>query len=235
MRKRIKFVMAVVMALVVCICSNTDIIHAESTNAYNMSDETDVLGNFLTHCYGAPDYAVIMDANGNDITELFLGQVKDLYVEKDFDAIRELICENDYSLKYTEEFQEEVHTRDVQPRAFLRKTVSDVYYVIETASNAGYTKEWLMRLTGTFTYNANTFEVTNASAPTLSIEVASFGALFSPYITNVSTNYQISKYSVTFTGTYKMMATLGTSEGNIWITRDYDFGTHTHTLVGKPD
>ena len=34
---------------------------------------------------------------------------------------------------------------------------------------------------------------------------------------------------------YKMRATLGLSEGDIWISRDYDFGTYTHTLVGKPD
>lgn len=235
MRKGIKILMVVAMTFAVFMSSSTDIIYAQSANVYNISNQTDVLGDFLTHCYDAPDYVVVMDANGNDITGLFLGQVRDLYLRNDFDTIRELIYENNYSLKYTEESEQEVQTRDIQPRAFLRKTVSDVYYVLGHASEAGYSKEWQMKLTGTFTYNANTFEVTNASAPILSIDYASFGALFSPYITNVSTNYQISKYSVTFTGTYKMRATLGLSEGDIWISRDYDFGTYTHTLVGKPD
>ena len=63
----------------------------------------------------------------------------------------------------------------------------------------------LSKLTGIYSYNADTGAITSARNPTLSIDYANFGAAWIAYMNNVSTSYTITgTKSIKFTGKYHM-------------------------------
>lgn len=241
MSKQIKLCIALVMIVLLFSCCIVNAYGKDSFSENNSlndrmvlaASERDtnsypVLKKFLDNAFNSnPSKSVslhVYDKQNKDVTMEWKNTVQDLYTQSKYEEIVKYIKEDGIQL-VTEEKEIENTKGAVQTERF-----SEIFYEIGSAS--GYTKEWTVRLTGTVTYNTNTHVITSASSPTLSIEWASWGALWSPWLNNVSTSSTISSSYVTFRGTYTMMGSL--SSPLYLPSQTYNFGTYTESFSAYP-
>jgi len=174
------------------------------------------------------DTMQVISENGADIT----GEFITIYINQGADIAKEYLAKNNGYITY----QKIEDSSGIALWSMTRsKSVTQTFYHIKTSTKGGFTKEWLTKMTGSFSYDLATDEIISASSPTLSLEVADFGAAFSPYINSVRTSASINKTTnkVTYTGSYHMYATLGVSIGDLPLGLNLDFGSHTETMTGS--
>mgnify|MGYP000923383158 CR=1 FL=1 len=85
----------------------------------------------------------------------------------------------------------------------------------EIGSAGGYTKEWIVGLGGSITYNLRTNKITSASTPTIGLVNANFGTAFSPWIGNISTGRTVYTSKVLFYASYNMYAGIDFGNYNV--------------------
>lgn len=206
------------------------------TYAEKSSDVSSLFSDFIDNAFNNLRGLRVIDSNGVDITEDFIDKASNYSSSKNYKAIHKLISKQDLSVSYRVIESKEVSDDDaVHMLGFYETvTVKDYFYHLETESTGKYTKEWQTSLTGTYTYNVNTHEIYSSQSPVLTLESASFGYGFSPYMSNISTDDSIRSTSVKFSGSYTMNATLSVALGGLPLGFHFDFGRHTDYFIAEP-
>lgn len=123
-----------------------------------------------------------------------------------------MLEKNKLSLSYTtvEDIRDSNINQDISPYGVIevRKVVNKYDYHVATGNKLGLSKEWAVRLQGSFVYDDITGRIITASPGRMTLYKASWGAMFTPYIDDVSTSSPVinsSKTQVSFSGSYRMM------------------------------
>ncbi|MDF0729007.1 hypothetical protein PY093_20575 [Cytobacillus sp. S13-E01] len=191
-------------------------------------DESEVsvlFTNFIDSVFDDLSNLNVLDSSGSDITEEFIEETSDFYDNEDYKSIQNLIKDNDLSVSLIK-----IDNLNIESISDIRsKTVSKEYYEYAT-SDRGYSGEWIVNVTGNYSYNASTYAVTYASTPSISLTATNFGASFSPYMDNVNTSSSYSGSTATFTATYTMRAVQGIKP----ITVDHYYGSFAASFQDHP-
>lgn len=143
--------------------------------------------------------SLVLDNNGKDVTSKHDLNLKNFYMNKQFDKAKEYVLNNDIIFGWNE---------GISTRAALAKNTSKTFYALKKSTNyQSIQKEWMVRLSGTFYYEQNRKYITSVKSPYLKIETARFGSGFTPYLTNVSIRgVKVDTYTAGFSATYTMQA-----------------------------
>lgn len=206
-------------------------------NGYYTSDSeaSDAFIQYVDSCMADIDHTIVVNNAGDDVTADSLPVIQDLYANNDYTGIREYMSSMHYSLGSI--------TERAQTRAFASRNVDCNFYHCEEDSRYQLGKEWLTTVTGTYTYDVNTYNITHADNPSIRLNSnTNFGYYFSPYMDEVTTKSLISggKGIVSFSGTYKMLARVDyvfTGQNNVSaiitipVGATLDFGTFTDSFA----
>jgi hypothetical protein len=207
--------------------------------ANEAKEETDAVSdlfiNFMDEAFEDPDQLLVVDYVGNDVTGNFLNDFNRLYNNGDYKGIQDIIKAGGVSVSIYKE--EEVSSLMGQELAsdIRGKSVSRQFYHMATDTKNKFTKEWVVTLYGSYSYNIKTNKITAANSPTIALTTASWGALWSPRLDNISTSNNYSGSTVNFSAKYTMRGTLGVSVGNLPINFDYNFGRYTDKFSTGPN
>lgn len=187
--------------------------------------------NFIDNIFSAPNGLKVLDKNEQDITEEFMEDASKYYDIGDYSSIQKMIINQNLDVSYS-------ITEDVTPENELMndigtRNVSRMFYNLETDTSGRFTKEWLVTISGSYNFNRYTYQIISISPATLNLTTANFGAAFSPYLQNVSTNSTYSGTRATFGASYNMRATLGISIGDFPIGFDFNFESHSHSFTAS--
>jgi hypothetical protein len=191
----------------------------------------------------------VFDSNGVDITNEFINTTSQYYALRDYKSIQDLIINQDLSVSHEvvtdikdlknkgSELNALNFNKGLELNAltFTRTDhVSKRFYHIATDTKGKFTKDWVVTLSGSFSYNTSTYNVTSVTGPRISLTTANFGAMFSPALENVLTSNSRSGRTARFSANYTMRATFGLSVGDLPIGFKYNFGTFTDTFSANP-
>jgi hypothetical protein len=180
----------------------------------------------------------VKDLSGLDITDEFIIKANAPYKTGDYRSIQNIIIEENLSLSYRENTPiDNLNESGLEVNALsdIRgENVSEKFYHIAKDTKDKFTKEWVVTLSGNFSYNTSTFKVTAVSGPKVSLTTANFGAMFAPALEDIYTYNSSSGSTATFNARYKMRAVLGLSIGDLPLGFNLDFGTHTDTFNAIP-
>lgn len=187
-----------------------------SITQVSATDNIPLFDNYITKCF-ENSHNLIVSENGIDVTEEFLNNYLEEYQTGNIDSIHEYVSKESVDICYIETSNTERKT-DSASRIYQ-------FYKAATDSTGTFTKEWLISLQCYITWDGNTYRITSVNTPLLYISNASWGTNWSPYLTNVGTNYSInaSRTAVTFSGNYTMMGRYSITTG---ISRTYNFGSY---------
>ncbi|MGY3716830.1 hypothetical protein ACWE42_15040 [Sutcliffiella cohnii] len=200
-----KFLSIFVLSLSFVVLFSTNV----SANEIEKQDVSELFINFIDQAFEETSTVTALDSNGFDKTEEFINIASKYLNNLDYKSIQELIKEDGLEVSFAE--MEELYDDDMifTTMSNIRsRSVSQQFYNLAT-SNRNHSAEWVVTVYGTFSYDANTYRVTHTNNPSISLTVASFGALFSPYMTSVSTSSSYSGSTATFRASYTMMAEQG--------------------------
>ncbi|MDO4467988.1 MAG: hypothetical protein Q4C49_13455 [Bacillota bacterium] len=187
-----------------------------SVNQISANEDISLFEKYITKCFNDSQNLMVSE-NGIDATEEFLNNYSEEYLSGNLDSIREYINQENVDICYVETVNKERKT----------DSVAKIYqfYKAATDSTGTFTKEWLISLQCYITWDGNTYRITSVNTPLLYISNASWGSNWSPYLTNVGTNYSINanRTAVTFSGNYTMMGCYTIRTG---ITKTYNFGSY---------
>lgn len=197
-------------------------------NVEIQSDSHPILQNFLDDAfqldYDKTSDFIILNELGQNVQDTHLDSIKSMYASNDLDGLYNYIKKNNLKLVIEE------RTRPIQKNSSNTQFFSQIFYGI--GNSYGYRKDWTIRLSGSVSYNMRTKRITSASTPTITLQSASWGALWSPYISNVSTGRSISSSKVYFWGSYTMMGSLALH--TYMPTLQYNFGSYSEGFYAYP-
>lgn len=200
--KKCKILLGFLFALILSTSLNISVFASDSNNLTEEleADYTEQFSQFIENALKNIDSFNVYTQDNIDVTTQFL----QIYYNGGIDKAHTFARQNECTLNY--QTVEEINPNS---RTTIKsRNVYDTFYTLETCTDGTYTKEWLMKLTGIYSYNADTGAITSARNPTLSIDVAEFGAAWLAYMNNVSTSYSIiSTNTIKFTGKYHMYGT----------------------------
>ena len=207
--------------------------HNAETDSLDFNDEIQseshpILQNFLDDAFQL-DYDkisdfIILNELGQNVQDTHLDSIKSMYASNDLDGLYNYIKENNLKLVIEE------RTRPILKNSSNTQFFSQIFYGI--GNSYGYRKDWTVQLSGSVSYNMRTKRITSASTPTITLQSASWGALWSPYISNVSTGRSISSSKVYFWGAYTMMGSLALH--TYMPTLQYNFGSYSEGFYAYP-
>lgn len=232
--KKVSFMLIISSLLVITsfISVNASEHNAETdsldSNVEIQSESHPILQNFLDDAfqldYDKTSDFIILNELGQNVQDTHLDSIKSMYASNDLDGLYNYIKENNLKLVIEE------RTRPILKSSSNTQFFSQIFYGIGNSS--GYRKEWTVRLSGSVSYNMRTKRITSASTPTITLQSASWGALWSPYISNVSTGRSISSSRVYFWGAYTMMGSLAL---HTYVpTLQYNFGSYSEGFYAYP-
>ena len=197
-------------------------------NVEIQSESHPILQNFLDDAfqldYDKTSDFIILNELGQNVQDTHLDSIKSMYASNDLDGLYNYIKENNLKLVIEE------RTRPIIKNSSNTQFFSQIFYGI--GNSCGYRKDWTVRLSGSVSYNMRTKRITSASTPTITLQSASWGALWSPYISNVSTGRSISSSKVYFWGAYTMMGSLALH--TYMPTLQYNFGSYSEGFYAYP-
>lgn len=234
-----KFLSLVITLTLVLSCTTINSASANVTEESNENSEiSSLFTNFIDTAFENTEDFTVKDLEGSVVTDRFIEVTSEPYEAADYRTIQNIIIENNWFLSYRE------HTPldnlkesglEVNALSNIRgDNVSERFYHIAKDSRDKFTKEWVVTLSGNFSYNTSTFKVTSVSGPKISLTTANFGAMFSPALEDIYTYNSSSGSTATFNARYKMRAVLGLSIGDLPLGVNLDFGTHTDTMNAYP-
>ena len=165
-------------------------------------------------------FSEIQDNLGNNVTASHKAKVLELYYDDNLSELKNYLLDNKLSLSWYD---------GISTRASLGKNSSKKFYKLYRSTNYGsIQKEWVVRLSGTFYYDQNRKVVVSVGKPTLSIEVASFGSGFKPYLSGVkTTGVKNGSYGAKFSASYTMKATMNIKQSGVPISGTVNFHKDT--------
>lgn len=162
-------------------------VHAEvlSENEMKEPNVSTLFSNYIDAAFNGFNKLCVIDNNGLDITEKFIAETSIYYSSKDYKSIQELIITKNLQISY----QEITAIADLKALSIApseTQHVSQKFYHIATESTGRFTKEWVTGLYGRYSYDLNNLTIISVYSPTLNLDVANFGAYFSPYLSNIT-------------------------------------------------
>ncbi|AST90091.1 MULTISPECIES: hypothetical protein [Sutcliffiella] len=178
-------------------------------------------------------------------SDIYIEQIKDLHSKGDYQSLQKLfmgdnsisfVIEKDVAVKETGLLEKhEMSTSNFTTMDIRGKSVSRLFSREATESSGRFTKEWITRLSGYYSYDARTNRVTNVQSPTLRLDTATFGSAFTPYIDSVSTTGTNLGTSARFNATYTMKAIYGIPLGGDFpLSQTLNFGSFTDSFINAP-
>ncbi len=205
------------------------------------SEVSEVFINYIQEVFKDLDRVTVLNTNGSDVTADFIDTASKYYFTGDYQEIQNLISHEGLSVSYTD-IKEIALTEDDYLNSanftimsnIRSKSVTEHFYVIATDANYGHTKDWVITLSGSYSYDVNTYRVTHTNSPSLSLSSAAWGAAFTPEIQSIRTSHSHSGSTARFTGSYTMLGLVGISVGSIPIGFKLNFGGHSHSFQDHP-
>ncbi len=201
MKIKIKFTM---LMLIIFLChtmdsslANDNIINENPNIQLDNSEVQILIKNYLQ-----TPKRCIEKLSGENVTFKFDNKIKNLYESNRLTEIVELLVKNNLILSWFEENSSPFSTT-------IAKNSSRIIPTIKTSTNyPDITKEWAVKISGTFYFDRNTKKVVSVGKPICSLFTSvNFGSTFKPYITNVTTkSYKLNDYSVNYSASYTMVA-----------------------------
>lgn len=213
------------------------IINLGSTDSYAAYGKEDTEVNsffisFIDEAFSDISKLKVKNKAREDITDYFLGETKEFFINKDYSSIHKIIIDRGLSISIINVIEDDNYGL----MASRTQTFSEYEYK-EVPSKNGYgTLVWVTLLTGKVTYEPNTGNIISATNPTLRLHSQSGGWEQPAEMTNVSTSRRIYNSYVEFSGRYKMIQDMSITfdNGSVW-KDEVDYGTHTHYLDAYPD
>lgn len=202
--------------------------------ANNESDDLVYFEQFLNEALIHIDTMQARNIDGEDITKAFIN----IYQVGGGEAANNFLIENEGSLSYVEIEQNDSGISTCADSKTMSLTGSVYHARMISNETALATLGWTMKYTGTVRYDVASGEILNVYSVSMAMTNVSCGALITPYYNSSSASSSInsSKDKVTFTGRYKMYATLGASLGDLPINTTLSFGSgyFTDQVVVSP-
>lgn len=191
--------------LIIMICFVASFaVQASDTESIDGSEYNTYEG-FCDDYYSNHEKYIVHGKNGGDISEAYYGATINLYKEENYTAIIEYMLENVHSFEIIKKV-DGISTFGVIQRAERE----EIFY--ETITNDRLT-DCLMgyKISGAFTYNANTGKIATAYSPSVSIFYTEVNGVYSYSMEDVSTSAKITSdgYSVIATAKFYVRTTLG--------------------------
>lgn len=224
-RRLISTLLIVMLCFVASFVAQASNIESTDGNEYNTYE------GFCDDYYSNHEKYIVHGENGHDISESYYDATINLYKEEDFDAIIEYMLENVHSFEIVKK-SDGISTFGVIQRA----EKEEIFY--ETIKNNRLT-DCLMgyKISGAFTYNANTGKIATAYSPSVSIFHTEVNGVYSYSMEDVSTSAKITSdgYSVIATAKFYVRTTLGAPMGDISLPfseRSGPYGSSTYPWSG---
>lgn len=209
---------------------------SQLTEVNTFEDESkapDLFKSFIDKAFTNKSGLLVKDAEGNDVTKKFIDGTSKLYIQEDYDSIHYIVQENDLEISHGIEYSAlSFDTLDnVQSRNSIQsiqgRGVSRDFYRSAKDRNKRYpTKEWIVTVTGNFSYDTRTFNITSVGTTRVTIKTAIFGSMFSPYLDRLNVSSSYSGRTARFDASYTMKSTVS----SLLVRETADFGRHTHTI-----
>ncbi|NRG48456.1 hypothetical protein HRF87_27620 [Bacillus sp. CRN 9] len=190
---------------------------------------SDVFVKFVNEAYKEGNTIEVIDSEGNDISNQFVEDTYNLFLEGDYVSIYNLI--NDQNLSFAYEEEKIVENEGVSTFATTKTMATNKSFYKVAKSQHGISKDWSATIRSSMTYQVLPEKVVSLGKTTVSFDTT-FGTLFSPYQSGVSTSGKNNGSSATFSASYTMKATQELAKGVPW--RDHNFGSHSHSFTKAP-
>lgn len=202
------------------------------------SEVSDLFINFMDNAYDNLDGLTVLNSDGVDITKEFIKNATKYYDVKDYKSIQDMIGNENLSISTTKREvipSQLLGTRAVALGTIRGDNVSKIFYHNEYDKSKGkYKKEWETQVSGSFSYDDQTFQITSVGTPKISIFAHGFGAGWSPYLAEVSTSSSKSGMTATFKASYNMRASTSIPLLDYPLIRDWDWGNYTDSFTAGP-
>ncbi|HZK71141.1 MAG TPA: hypothetical protein VFD03_06440 [Clostridia bacterium] len=237
MKKKLSIFLCVLMLLVMSssfvFAENSA--HETATAPIQTSDPSEKFITFCDEYFADHTSYQIINEKERDISESFYTENVDNYRISNISAIWEYAKQNVMCFS-------KVTTIDVEPQtrgSYITKNISQWFYYLNGTGGA-YTPSYEIQYTlaGSFVYNYNTGIISSYSGPTITLNWCSLNGVWSASMINATTRGVIAanKYSVTFTGNFKLKSLCSIPIGGLTIPGFTEtFGPYYATLVGTPD
>jgi hypothetical protein len=188
----------------------------------------------MDKAYENLDGLTVLNSDGVDITKEFINNATKYYDVKDYKSIQDMIGNEDLSISITK--REAIPGQLLGSKAVALGTirgdnVSKIFYHLEWDKSKGqYKKEWETQVSGSFSYDDKTFQITSVGIPKVNIYASGFGAGWSPYLADVVNSSSKSGMTATFKSSYNMRATSLIAN----LTTDWNWGNYTDSFTAGP-
>ena len=228
MKRTIKKISSCLLVVCLLMLMSVTAFAQDETEEYGLTGPTelfiDVCDDFFTE---NSNYKAI-DKNGNDVTEAFLGESRNDYLQGDYDKIWNAVKNDLAAISWENDIP--------QTMLLMNKSVSDSFYVLDETKEhmKGKTFEMLYTISGTYMYHDSNGQVSECSDAVLDIESFNAGALFSYEQFGTSTSAKIAgnRKSVTFSAKFSITlscASLNIPGLTLWTE---DFGPYSNSVTG---
>ncbi len=190
--------------------------------------------DFFSGFYEDTDSYTIFTTSNDDITENFYKNTKHFYERNDYAGLKKYIWEHEQIAGGCQ------NVIVPQTRAFGVDSAYQSFYKLirkgTTPNGINFNLGGEMRysISGSYSWNISTGKIATYSNPVIKIEVINLGAAFSESMENINTKATVSadKFSITFSGTFKLKVTFSIPLGKIPIGIPLDCGTYSATAKG---
>lgn len=205
------------LLILVCTLINSNfIVFAEETTDNNKFEL------FIENAMKNVDNMKVTDKDCLDVTESFINILN----YQGLIAAHEFVLENECCIQYKVVDNTETNNRSlVLPTAAnLSGSATEYFYQIATESTGRFRKEWIVKLTGAYTYNRVDGTIISASKPVLTLDTANWGIAFSPQLTQITTYRYLdtSTNTISYDASYRMISSFIADD--IYTNESLDFG-----------
>ena len=196
MKKVIKIICTISLTILMLL-SNITSGYALDTSEHQLSN---IFIEHVDDMFAYKKDAIVIDFDGNDITDKFFDDNHEFYLQKDYNSIIDYF---DHNVNYSS--VEENYINDMARSPFINQVVNKSFTVASGGNIAGtvtYT------ISGSFVWDRATGKITSVGNAKMQYS-ASLPAFWRTEVTSMSTNKSLSsdKYYATFSGTFRLKAT----------------------------
>lgn len=214
--KNVIITILVFCAIVPLVVFNTINVSASSLNV----EVSELFIDYMDDAFANRDKVKVFDKDNNEITKEFFNETIELYTNKNYHEIKNIISCNVEEM-YIDESYEIIETKS----PFVTQVTSQRYY--KEFSKAQANGELVYYLTGSFVWDRANGKITSISKAAIKdIKVSSLGSRWSYSINNVSTNSYISDggYKANFEGSFNLRCVFKTAGITIYNINVGSFG-----------
>lgn len=210
---------------------SNNIQETSSSNSNNSVSQFFV--SYIDKVFNNIDGLIVKDSNDVDITKQFIQTTKDLYRNRDYITIQDIIKDQNLSVSYGVTTPIKSESNNFSANAISSQRVSrEFYHIGADLETRSYNKEWTVTVSGSISYNTSTYNITGVSGVSVSLTTADFGFNFAPYLEGTSGNGTFSGQTATLYGSYTLKANYTLQP--LPLTKTLNYGYHTDSFDAGP-